>query len=157
MSMPAMHCATGPGSPAWIASTAEASVSSRKIAAGSSTTRPTTPGANPLETSRARCSAPTEGKLHHTSPQPLIPSSPTASTSTMGRSRIVPNEVRRGLATGQRKTCATRRAIFGGLLTASGPGRVARRDSTGISDMIQRSPAASFPQRSFDTIRTISW
>src|SRR5438128_2475141 len=51
---------------------------------------------------RARCSAPTVGKLHQISPQPTAPSASVSRTSTAGRSRMVPKEVCTGGLAGAR-------------------------------------------------------
>src|SRR5262249_3744876 len=57
--------------------------------------------------SRARCSAPTEGQLHQTSPQPSAPPLSTMRTSTIGRSRNVPNDTLTGVAIGTRNAKAS--------------------------------------------------
>ena len=57
-------------------------------------------GASTPCTSRARCSAPTAGKLHQISPQPATPCVSSARTSTIGRSCIVPNDVTTGVFSG---------------------------------------------------------
>ena len=66
-------------------------------------------GASTLLMRRARCSAPTDGKLHHTSPRPLAPSVSSTSTSSIGRSRIVPNDVVTSVVNGNRYTWAVTR------------------------------------------------
>ena len=114
MSTPAIAWAIGPGSPDWIASTAVLAVISAYAASAEANARPTSSRASTLSIKAARCSAPHEGKLHQASPQPCAPSASSTRTSTAGRSCIVPNEVRTGSFTGQRRTCASSRTSAGG-------------------------------------------
>ena len=87
---------------------------SELMASAEAKARPTSSGASTLSIKAARCSAPHDGKLHQASPQPCAPSASSTRTSTAGRSCIVPNEVRTGTFTGQRRTCASTRASAGG-------------------------------------------
>src|SRR6185369_9662689 len=106
MSTAAIACAIGPLSPDCSARTAVFEVRRRNASCGVSKVRPSTSGAIRLSTSLARCSAPTAGKLHHASPQPIAPSSSSTETSTIGRSRITPKDVTTGTSTGARYTRA---------------------------------------------------
>ena len=108
-SMAATHCASGPGSPVWMASTRSLALSVCHSVATSGQSWLSTSGATVSISSRARCSAPTPGKLHHTSPQPCAPSAPVTRTKTAGRSRIVPKDVTTGVAMGARSAQASMR------------------------------------------------
>src|SRR5579875_1902124 len=107
MSIPAMACAIGPISPVCSTSTSSSRESVRNVSSGAASVRPASRGPITSLTSRARCSAPTVGKLLHASPQPSAPSLSTTRTSTDGRSRKTPNATRNGCSSGARKQNAS--------------------------------------------------
>jgi len=102
-SMAAATCAKGPGSPHWSASrrvrssSMDATTSGLHVVFASS-------GSKMLRASRARCSAPTCGKLQKTSPQPHAPSEATTRRNSAGRFVIAPNAFATGTSIGARKT-----------------------------------------------------
>src|SRR5690606_25802280 len=91
-------------------------VRSRQVSAGRSLGVPSTSGATISRTRRARCSAPTVGKLQNTSPQPHAPSAALARTNTAGRSVMLPTAAATGRSMGARKTQHSTLAIVIGRL-----------------------------------------
>ena len=73
-----------------------------------------------LSTSRARCSAPTCGKLQNTSPQPHAPSLAVTRRKTAGRFVIAPNAFATGSAIGARNTQHSTRLIVGSISYRNG-------------------------------------
>ena len=112
-------CANGPGSPHWIAIGRVRRSSIARTGAGSSAPSPWRSGAKMLSTSRARCSAPTCGKLLNTSPQPHAPSLAATRRNTAGRLVIAPNALATGCAIGARNTQHSTFSIRGVIMRVS--------------------------------------
>ena len=99
-----MIWAKGPGSPHWMAMRRVRASSMARVASALSQGVFASSGTKMLSTRRARCSAPTVGKLLNTSPQPQAPSLADTRSHSAGRLLMAPNALASGALIGARST-----------------------------------------------------